>query len=87
MTKLSSLSENDTLAIRQMPINIASGMCTGVTIAGLFHPWDRALFLSVTNNRPFLYEKMNSRFVTENFVQPYHGFAQTIIARTISNSL
>ena len=36
--------------------------------AGLFNPWDRALYLSVKHSRPFL--------SGENFQRPYQGFWQ-----------
>lgn len=74
-------------AVSQIPINVTSGICTGVTIAALFHPWDRASFLAVTNNRPFIYDGLKNRFVAENFTQPYHGVTQSIIYRTIANGL
>ena len=73
--------------IKQIPLNIVSGMITGVGIAGIFHPWDKALFLSMTNKRPFVYDGQKNRFVAENFTQPDHGFMQTIAARTLANSL
>ena len=73
--------------MQQLPLDVASGMVTGVTIAGGFHPWDRALYLSMANKRPFLYDIKSSTFVIENFAQPYHGFMQTVASRTISNGI
>lgn len=63
---------------------VICGMLTGVSIAAIFHPWDRGLFLCMTNNRPFLYNRKNNRFITENFTQPYQSFTQTVASRTIS---
>ena len=48
-------------------------------IIGIFNPWDRALYLSVSNNRPFLHRL--------NFVSPMHGVFQTIFQRGISAGL
>ena len=73
--------------IPQIPFNLICGVSTGVIIAGLFHPWDRALFLSVSNKRPFIYDGIKNTFVLENFAQPYHGFAQTVFSKTISTAL
>ncbi|EWM23565.1 hypothetical protein Naga_101424g1 [Nannochloropsis gaditana] len=44
------------------------GLIGGVTQAGLFNPWDRALYLSVKYSRPFL--------SVANFQRPYQGFWQ-----------
>ena len=55
------------------------GVVSGLFTAALFNPWDRALFLSVMHNRPFL--------VVENFRGPFQGLAQTLMHRTISNGL
>ncbi|KTC92381.1 hypothetical protein OQJ15_11640 [Fluoribacter dumoffii] len=55
-------------------IDVASGLIVGVSLSGLFNPWDRALFLSVKHNRPFL--------SFENFKSPYQGFAQALVQRT-----
>jgi hypothetical protein len=55
------------------------GFVSGLVQAGLFNPWDRALYLSVANNRPFLN--------TMNFVSPWNGVFQTIFQRGISAGL
>lgn len=55
------------------------GMITGVFVAGLFNPYDRALYLSVKERRPF-----RSR---QNFVNPYRGFLQTVGIRAFSGGL
>lgn len=47
--------------------------------AGFFNPFDRALYLSVKNNVPFL--------TKTNFVQPYQGFSQAIVGRALSGGL
>lgn len=46
---------------------------------GIFNPWDRALYLSVSNDRPFLHRL--------NFVSPMHGVFQTVFQRGISAGL
>ena len=54
-------------------------MLGGIGRAGLFNPWDRALYLSVKERRPFLHH--------ENWRQPYQGFLQAIVVRTLSAGL
>ena len=48
---------------------IILGLTTGVITAGIFNPWDRALYLSVKRDRPFLHY--------DNWRRPYSGFLQT----------
>jgi len=55
------------------------GLIAGVTQAGLFNPFDRALYLSVKNRRAFL--------LKENFRRPYQGFLQTVGGRTIQGGI
>lgn len=47
--------------------------------AGLFNPWDRALYLSIKEERAFLNRA--------NFVNPFAGVSQTIFQRSISAGL
>jgi hypothetical protein len=56
-----------------------SGLSTGMILAGLFNPWDRALYLSVIKQRRF--------FSSLNWSAPYHGFTQTVVQRTLSGGL
>ena len=58
---------------------IVAGLISGVTVAGIFNPWDRALYLSVLHSRPFLDRA--------NFVAPYTGFYQALFHRTLSGGL
>lgn len=55
------------------------GIISGLIQAGVFNPWDRALYLSVMHHRPFLR--------AENFVNPMAGVMQTITQRAISSGL
>mmetsp|Transcript_20122 Transcript_20122/g.33226 ORF Transcript_20122/g.33226 Transcript_20122/m.33226 type:complete len:287 (-) Transcript_20122:2045-2905(-) len=55
------------------------GVAAGAMQAGIFNPWDRALFLSHINHRPFL-----SR---ENFVRPYEGFHQSVFHRVVTGGM
>ena len=55
------------------------GILSGIIHAAVFHPWDRALYLSVTNKRSFLN--------TLNFRNPLSGILQTISQRGISAGL
>lgn len=52
------------------------GFLSGLVQAGLFNPWDRALYLSVKFERRFLDRS--------NFVEPWKGVMQTLIQRAIS---
>jgi hypothetical protein len=58
---------------------VLPGFVSGLVTAALFNPWDRALFLSVVHNRPFL--------TADNFKTPFQGLTQTLMHRTISNGL
>jgi hypothetical protein len=58
---------------------LISGLTSGIVVAGLFNPWDRALYLSVLHVRPFLRR--------ENFAHPYQGFWQVLAHRTLSGGL
>jgi hypothetical protein len=72
------------IAITNVPpaVNFGSffcGLAAGVSQAGLFNPFDRALYLSVKNNVPFLRK--------ENFQNPYQGFFQSVGHRALSGGL
>lgn len=56
-----------------------SGLLSGVIVAGLLNPLDRALYLTVRERRKFL--------TKANFTSPYAGFGQTIVHRVISGGL
>ena len=60
-------------------VSILSGLAAGVAQAGLFNPFDRALYLSVKNHTPFL--------TPENFQSPYQGFFQSVGHRALSGGL
>lgn len=60
-------------------VSFLSGLCAGVTSAGLFNPIDRALYLSVKNDIPFLSKA--------NFISPYSGFFQSVGHRAVSGGL
>jgi hypothetical protein len=55
------------------------GMASGLIQAFVFNPWDRALYLSVKMERPFLHR--------ENFREPMNGVTQTVVQRAISAGL
>lgn len=55
------------------------GLLSGVIQAGTFNFWDRALFLAVKENRPFL--RM------ENFRSPMHGVFQSLSQKAVSGGL
>jgi hypothetical protein len=58
---------------------IIAGLISGCTVAALFNPWDRALYLAQLHRRPFLRR--------ENFQNPYKGIWQVVFHRTLSNGL
>jgi hypothetical protein len=60
-------------------MSILCGLTAGILQAGLFNPFDRALYLSVKNEVPFL------RW--ENFHNPYTGFFQSVGHRALSGGL
>mgnify|MGYP005848476991 CR=1 FL=1 len=59
--------------------SILCGLTAGVIQAGIFTPFDRALFLSIANRTPL--------FSVENFKNPFVGFAQNIGGRALSGGL
>lgn len=58
---------------------LTAGIVSGVGVAGLFNPWDRALYLSVVHERPF--------FALENWRKPYTGFCQVLVHRTLTSGI
>jgi hypothetical protein len=58
---------------------ILCGLFAGIAQAGVFNPYDRALYLSVRDNRPFLH--------SSNWHNPYTGFLQSISGRAIQGGL
>lgn len=64
---------------QQVTVDITAGLFTGIFCSGLFNPWDRALYLSVKNNKPFL--------SIDNFRHPYQGFSQAIVQRAFLGSI
>ncbi|WP_419419192.1 MC/SLC25 family protein [Legionella sp. D16C41] len=54
-------------------VSFVSGLATGSLLAGVFNPWDRALYLAIKEIRPFLSK--------ENFTAPYQGFSQALLQR------
>lgn len=55
------------------------GLISGVLQAGIFNFWDRALFLSLKEDRVFLHRA--------NFHKPFAGMVQSLIQRTLSGGL
>mmetsp|Transcript_11604 Transcript_11604/g.33406 ORF Transcript_11604/g.33406 Transcript_11604/m.33406 type:complete len:305 (-) Transcript_11604:206-1120(-) len=60
-------------------VSFFCGLVAGVSQAGIFNPVDRALYLSVKNNVPFM--------SIENFQNPYLGFLQSVGNRALSGGL
>ncbi|AWN75646.1 hypothetical protein LEAN103870_16565 [Legionella anisa] len=79
-TKEQSNEQDSKLNYKQkLNIDVASGLIAGVSNSGLFNPWDRALYLSVKYNRPFL--------SVQNFKSPYQGFSQALVQRAFLGSI
>jgi len=55
------------------------GLVSGVLQAGVFSPWDRALYLSLIEDRPFLHRL--------NFRHPWAGVLTNLVQRTMSGGL
>lgn len=64
---------------RSQRINLFASLICGAAQAGLFNPYDRALYLSVRDRTPF--------FHSNNWIHPYQGFSQAVVQRTISGGL
>ena len=65
-------------ANRVWTVPLLAGLASGVTVAGLFNPWDRALYLSVKDRTPFIHRG--------NWLQPFQGFTSAVVQRTLSGS-
>lgn len=77
-----SLVRRPTKGPIRTPVDYSSFLCgflAGVAQAGIFNPYDRALYLSVKEKRNFL----NIR----NWQHPYSGFFQSLGGRVISGGL
>lgn len=74
--------QKDTAEIQDADTRSVSFLCgitAGILQAGIFNPFDRALYLSITNNVSFLRR--------ENFRKPYTGFFQSVGHRAVSSGL
>jgi len=58
---------------------LLAGLFSGTIQAGLFNPWDRALYLSVKDRTPFI--------TWSNWNNPYTGLSQSMLTRTLSGGL
>eukprot|EP00802_Teleaulax_amphioxeia_P015952 Tamp_16055.p1 GENE.Tamp_16055~~Tamp_16055.p1 ORF type:complete len:417 (+),score=58.30 Tamp_16055:143-1252(+) len=58
---------------------LEAGVVSGVVQAGVFHPWDRALYLAQTRRTSFLN--------LANWRQPLQGIKQTLSLRVLSSSI
>mmetsp|Transcript_5172 Transcript_5172/g.7581 ORF Transcript_5172/g.7581 Transcript_5172/m.7581 type:complete len:344 (-) Transcript_5172:472-1503(-) len=75
----SSIQQRVTNKKQEKIYSFLSGLIAGVAQAGLFNPYDRALYLSVKQKRSFAH--------LENFTSPYQGFLQSIVGRAFSGGL
>lgn len=54
-------------------IDTVSALFAGIVCAGLFNPFDRAMFLASNNKTPI--------FLRTNFTKPFHGYMQAVLQR------
>lgn len=64
------------MRLEDYQINLVAGLFSGTCAAGLFNPWDRALYLHIKSQRR-LFDKTNWK-------HPYRGFCQALLGRIIS---
>jgi len=58
---------------------VVCGVASGLLVTALLNPWDRALYLSIVNQRPFL--------ASRNWTSPYRGVSQTLVQRSITSGI
>lgn len=75
----SSPPPNSSITLKESAKLLNCGLISGLLQAFFFNPWDRALYLSLRNTRPFLN--------IENFRNPMEGVTQTVIQRAVSAGL
>lgn len=73
------INSSEHLGFKKSAELLLCGFTSGLLQAGLFNPWDRALYLSVKHERAFLH--------IENFRNPMAGVLQTLFQRAISSGL
>lgn len=59
--------------------SLLCGLLAGIAQAGVFNSYDRALYLSIREERPFLH--------AENWKHPYQGFFQSLNTRALAGGL
>lgn len=67
------------ILFRPKSLELCGGISIGMFVALLLNPWDRALYCSVTNVRPFIDWR--------NFSRPFEGVGQSLFQRSISHGL
>lgn len=78
-TSIEHIPDTNTPIPKVNTVSFLSGLAAGIAQAGLFNPVDRALYLSVKNQIPFLSK--------QNFQSPYQGFFQSVGHRALSGGL
>jgi hypothetical protein len=58
---------------------LGAGFVSGMFSTAVLNPYDRALFLAVSNSRPFM--------CAANFRSPFAGLSQTLFSRSVSTGL
>ena len=58
---------------------LGAGFISGMFSTAVLNPYDRALFLAVSNSRPFM--------CAANFRSPFAGLSQTLFSRSVSTGL
>ena len=65
--------------IKYNSLELLGGGISGLIVAFSLNPWDKALYISVTQHRQFL--------DLRNFKHPFQGVTQSLFQRTISHGL
>ena len=74
-----SADTNEIVDFKTSLILVNCGLASGLVQAAVFNPWDRALYLSIKDNVPFLRRS--------NFVAPFTGVFQTLLQRGVAAGL
>jgi len=78
-TNSNSINTTNYMTTNKTSSLLYCGLLSGILQAGIFNFWDRALFLSLKENRVFLHKA--------NFSKPFAGMVQSLIQRTLSGGL
>ena len=73
------MSDDGAGTVKNTSVKVTAGLLSGLTQSLLFNPWDRALYLSVKEDRRFLHPR--------NFRNPWRGASQSLGHRALSSGM